>query len=87
MGLIDIPSLLCASGDKFSKLHVCDLSNQHKCMVLIRLLHTCQPIQFTSIKYSFLIVLGGYGPTGKWIQENEQLTHAITKFTLAGLVQ
>ena len=33
-------------------------------------LHTCQPIQFTSIKYNFLIILGGYGHTGKWIQEN-----------------
>ena len=34
--------------------------------------HTCQPIQFTSIKYSFfsLIILGGYDHTGKWIQEN-----------------
>ena len=32
--------------------------------------HTCQPIQFTSIKYSFFIILGGYGHTGKWIQEN-----------------
>ena len=29
-----------------------------------------QPIQFTSIKYSFFIILGGYGHTGKWIQEN-----------------
>ena len=32
--------------------------------------HTCQPIQFTSIKYSFFINLGGYGHTGKQIQEN-----------------
>ena len=32
--------------------------------------HTCQPIQFTCIKYSFYIILGGYGHTGKWIQEN-----------------
>ena len=34
--------------------------------------HTCQPIQFTSIKYFFffLIILGGYGHIGKWIQEN-----------------
>ena len=35
-------------------------------------LHTCQPIPFTSIKYSccFSIILGGYSRTGKWIQEN-----------------
>ena len=32
--------------------------------------HTCQPIQFTDIKYSFFIILGGYGHIGKWIQEN-----------------
>ena len=32
--------------------------------------HTCQPIQSTSIKYSFFISLGGYGHTGKQIQEN-----------------
>ena len=32
--------------------------------------HTCQPIQFTNIKYIFFIILGGYGHTGKWIQEN-----------------
>ena len=32
--------------------------------------HTCQPILFTSIKYSFYIILGGSGHTGKWIQEN-----------------
>ena len=32
--------------------------------------HTAQPIQFTSIKYSIFIILGGYGHTGKWIQEN-----------------
>ena len=32
--------------------------------------HTCQPIQFIGIKYSFYIILGGYGQTGKWIQEN-----------------
>ena len=71
-------------------------------------MHTCQPIQFTSIKYSFYIILGRYGHTGKWIQENitfmrfcfcfklskkieklsnEQPMNAITKCTLAGLVQ
>ena len=33
-------------------------------------MHTCQPIQFTSIKYSFFIIWGGYGQIGKWIQEN-----------------
>ena len=32
--------------------------------------HTCQPIQFTSIKKLKIIILGGYGHTGKWIQEN-----------------
>ena len=26
-------------------------------------------IQFTGIKYSFFIILGGYGHIGKWIQE------------------
>ena len=31
--------------------------------------HTCQPIQFTSIKYSFSLFGGEYGH-GKWIQEN-----------------
>ena len=36
--LIDISSLLCASGTELSKSHVCDLSNQHKYMVLVRLL-------------------------------------------------
>ena len=56
----------------------------------------------------FFIILGGYGHTGKWIQENiifmrfcccfilskkteklskEQLMNAITKSTVAGLVQ
>ena len=58
-------------------------------------------------KYRFFIILGGYGHTGKWIQENiifmrfcccfklskteklsnEQPVNAITKCTLAGLVQ
>ena len=39
--------------------------------VLQTVLHTCQPIQFTSIKdFFFLIILGGYGHIGKWIQEN-----------------
>ena len=38
-------------------------------------MHTCQPIQFTSIKYRFFIFFwggggGGYGHIGKWIQEN-----------------
>ena len=37
---------------------------------LIVQLHTCQPIQFTNIKYIFFINLGGYGHIGKWIQEN-----------------
>ena len=32
-------------------------------------MHTCQPVQFTGIKYIF-IILGGYGHTEKWIQEN-----------------
>ena len=32
--------------------------------------HTCQPIHFTSIKFKKIIILGGYGHTGKWIQEN-----------------
>ena len=32
--------------------------------------HAYQPLQFTSIKYSFFIILGGYVHTGKWIQEN-----------------
>ena len=32
--------------------------------------HTCQPIQFTGIKYSSFIIFGGYGHIGKWIQEN-----------------
>ena len=36
--------------------------------------HTCQPIQFTSIKYSFSLLGGGggggYGNIGKLIQEN-----------------
>ena len=70
--------------------------------------HTCQPIQFASIKILKIIILGRYGHTGKWIQENiifvrfcrcfklskkieelsnEQLMNAITKCTLAGLVQ
>ena len=34
------------------------------------LMHTCQPVQFTSIKFLKIIILGGYGHTGKWIQEN-----------------
>ena len=71
-------------------------------------MHTCQPIQFTSIKYFKNHYFGGYGHIGKWIQENkmfmsfcccfklskkiekllnEQLTHAIAKCTLTGLVQ
>ena len=32
--------------------------------------YTCQPIQFTSIKYKKIIILERYGHTGKWIQEN-----------------
>ena len=32
--------------------------------------HTCQPIQFASIKILKIIILGRYGHTGKWIQEN-----------------
>ena len=32
--------------------------------------YTCQPIQFTSIKLKKVIILGRYGHTGKWIQEN-----------------
>ena len=32
--------------------------------------HTCQTTQFTSIKYSFFIIVGGCGQTGKWKQEN-----------------
>ena len=28
-----------------------------------------QPIQFTGIKYSFFIILGGYGHVEKWIQQ------------------
>ena len=77
-------------------------------MLKIQLLsHTCQPIQFTSIKSSLFIMFRGYGLTGKWIQKNiifvrfscfklskkieklsyEQLTHAIAKCTLTGLVQ
>ena len=32
--------------------------------------HTCQPIQFTGIKYSSFIILGGYGHIGNRIQEN-----------------
>ena len=32
--------------------------------------HTCQPIQFTGIKFKKIIILGGYGHIGKWIQEN-----------------
>ena len=39
------------------------------CTVQI-VLHTCQPIQFTGIKYSSFIIFGGYGHIGKWIQEN-----------------
>ena len=31
--------------------------------------HTCQPIQFTDIKYSFFIILGGYGQTRKWYRK------------------
>ena len=34
------------------------------------ILHTCWPIQFMSIKYSFFIILGRYGHIGKWVQEN-----------------
>ena len=44
------------------------------------LVHTCQPIQFTSIKiknknilifiFFYFFFGGGYGHTGKWIQEN-----------------
>ena len=75
--------------------------------------HTCQPIQFAKTQYKiqnkiFFIILGEYGHTGKWIQENvifvrfcccfklskkieelsnEQPMNAITKCTLAGLVQ
>ena len=37
-------------------------------------LHTRQPIQFTSIKYIFFIILGGYGHIEKWIQENITFT-------------
>ena len=36
----------------------------------LSMIHTCQPIQFTSIKYKKIIILGGYGHIGKWIQEN-----------------
>ena len=36
----------------------------------LTLTHTCQPTQFTSIKYCFFIILGRYSHTGKWIQEN-----------------
>ena len=31
-------------------------------------LHTCQPIQFTSIKFKKIIIWGRYSHTGKWIQ-------------------
>ena len=34
------------------------------------IIHTCQLIQFTCIKYIFFIILGGCGHIGKWIQEN-----------------
>ena len=71
-------------------------------------MHTCQPIQFTSIKYKKIIFGGDMAVPGKWIQENiifmrfcccfklskkieklsnEQPVKAITKCTLAGLVQ
>ena len=33
-------------------------------------IYTSQPIQFTSIKYRFFIILRGYGHIGKWTQEN-----------------
>ena len=41
------------------------------CLVMVSgISHTCQPIQFTSIKYSFSLFGGEYGHIGKWIQEN-----------------
>ena len=74
----------------------------HQLRVTVGDSHTCQPIQFTGIKHSFFITMGGYGHIGKWITSfswdfklskkieklsNEQLTHAITKCTLTGLVE
>ena len=39
-------------------------------LMFVQGFYTCQPIQFTGIKYRVLIILGGYGHAGKWIQEN-----------------
>ena len=49
--------------------------------------HTCQPIQFTCIKYSFYIILGGYGHTGKWIQENLTFMRFCCCFTLSKKIE
>ena len=66
------------------------------------------PVNPYGLKYKKIIILGGYGHIGKWIQENiifmrfcccfklskkteklsnKQLTHAIAKCTLTGLMQ
>ena len=43
---------------------------EHRYKLLFAIFHTCQPRQFTGIKKKSLIILGEYGNTGKWIQEN-----------------
>ena len=51
-------------------------------------LHTCQPIQFTSIKnFFFSIILGGYGRTGKWIQENIIFMRFCCCFKLSKMIE
>ena len=61
-------------------VHLADVSRSHlyKCATIKEhhsQVYTCQPIQFTSIEYIFVISGGGgggggYGRIGKWIQEN-----------------
>ena len=85
------------------------IANQSFCMTMTLMKNSyLSTIQFTSIKFIKIIIWGGYGQTGKWIQENiiwlrfcccfklskkteklsnEQPMNAITKCTLAGLVQ
>ena len=50
--------------------------------------HTCQPVQFTSIKYSFSLFFGGeYGHTGKRIQENISFMRFCCCFKLSKKIQ
>ena len=47
---------------------------------MMYMLHTCQPIQFTGTKYSFLIILGGYGHIAKKMDTGKHNFHEILLF-------